>query len=155
MFRSRTKDSDCSASFADSEPISTSCLREKKLILWPFVRRKRTPNRTFAIPELDHKKFEVGNWRLEIGDWRLEIRVFFRKFGISNLQLPMNCGSQIPRFQIQTFTHTSSPRTSHSQTLARSRSRRHVPSCSRTCQPCQLQITSPACMNPSLSGKPR
>src|SRR5881409_511288 len=28
----------------------------------------------------------------------------------------------------------------------------HVPSCSRTCQPCQLQITSPACMNPSLSG---
>src|SRR5436309_12177014 len=66
MFRSRTKDSDCSASFADSEPISTSCLREKKLILWPFVRRKRTPNRTFAIPELDHKNFQVGNWRLEI-----------------------------------------------------------------------------------------
>src|SRR5206468_12496537 len=55
MFRSRTKDSDCSASFADSEPISTSCLREKKLILRPFVRRKRTPNRTFAMPELDHR----------------------------------------------------------------------------------------------------
>src|SRR2546422_8042919 len=55
MFRSRTKDSDCSASFADSEPISTSCLREKKLILRPFVRRKRTPNRTLAMPELDHR----------------------------------------------------------------------------------------------------
>src|SRR4030095_6334671 len=39
-----TSDSDCSASFADSEAISVSSLREKKLILWPAARIKDTIN---------------------------------------------------------------------------------------------------------------
>src|ERR1051326_9110690 len=37
-------ESERSASFADSEPISTSCFGEKKLMLWPAARSKRTPN---------------------------------------------------------------------------------------------------------------
>ena len=71
MFRSRTKDSDCSASFADSEPISTSCWREKKLILRPFVRRNRTPNRTFAMPELDHRFGDRHRISCSSENWRL------------------------------------------------------------------------------------
>src|SRR5262245_34226231 len=34
---------DCSASLADSEPISISCLGEKTLMLWPAPRSKSTP----------------------------------------------------------------------------------------------------------------
>src|SRR5215471_3185160 len=46
------KETDCSASFADSVPISMSCFREKKLMLWPVARSSSTPNAVFIMASI-------------------------------------------------------------------------------------------------------